>query len=88
MRRVALQAVKYGWGSWLKKMVSRCREFGWQEVGVEQVKDMPEAELKGMLESVAWWRVKREWSKDMEKKPELLMMRRMVEYGRSLLVQL
>ena len=53
LRRVALQAVKYGWGSWLKKMVSRCREFGWQEVGVEQVKDMPEAELKGMLESVA-----------------------------------
>ena len=87
MRRVALEAVNDK-ESWLKKMVSCCRKFGWQEVGAEQVKDMPEAELKGMLESVAWWRVKREWSKDMEKKPELLMMRRMVEYGRSLLVQL
>ena len=52
------------------------------------MKDMPKAEWKGMLESVAWWRVKGEWSKDLEKKPKLLMIRRMVEYGRSLLVQL
>ena len=88
LRRVALEAVKHGRWSWLKKMVSCCNEFSWQEVCVEQVKDMPEAELKGMLESVAWQRVKEEWSKYLEKKPKLLMIRRMVEYGRSLLVQL
>ena len=54
---MALEAVKYGKGSWLKKMVSRCREFGGQEVGADHVKGMPEAELKGILESVAWRRV-------------------------------
>ena len=59
----------------MKKMVNCCREFGWQEMGAEQVKDMPEAEVKGMLESVTWQRVKEEWSKDLEKKPKLLMMK-------------
>ena len=42
---------------------------------------MPETELKGMLESVAWWTVMEEWSMDLEKKPKLLMIRRMAEYG-------
>ena len=50
---------------------------------MEQVKDMPEAELKEMLESVAWRRVKEEWSKDLEKKPKLLMISRMVKYEES-----
>ena len=45
-------------------MVSCCREFGWQEVGAEHVKQM--ADLKGMLESVAWQRVKEERNEDLE----------------------
>ena len=53
MRRVAGEAVKYGKGSWMKKMINCCREFGWQKVGAEQVKNMLEVELKGMLESAA-----------------------------------
>ena len=44
----------------MQKMLSCCRKFGWQEVGAEQVQNMSEAELKGMLESVAWRRVKAE----------------------------
>ena len=47
-----MEAVKYGKGSWMQKIRSCCREFGWQEVGAEQ--------LKGMLESVEWWRVRAE----------------------------
>ena len=46
-----MEAVRYGKGSWMQKMLSCCREFGWQEVGAEQVQNMSEAELKGMLES-------------------------------------
>ena len=60
LRRVAMEAVKYGKGSWMQKMLSCCREFGWQVVGAEQVQNMSEAELKGMLESVAWQRVRAE----------------------------
>ena len=81
LRRVAVEAVKYGKGSWMQKMLSCCREFGWQEVGAEHVQNMSEAELKGMLESVEWRRVKAEWSKDLEMKPKLSMLRRTVECG-------
>ena len=65
----------------MKRMSSCGREFGWQEVGAEQVKDMSEAELKGMLESVAWRKVREEWSKELEKKPKLPMLRKIVECG-------
>ena len=40
MRRVAVEAVKYGKGNWMKRMSSCGREFGWQEVGAEQVKNV------------------------------------------------
>ena len=42
---------------------------------------MSVADLKRMLESVAWRRVRAEWSKDLEMKPKLSMLRRIVEYG-------
>ena len=29
LRRVAVEAVKYGKGSWMQKMLNCCREFGW-----------------------------------------------------------
>ena len=38
-------------------------------MGAKQVKDMSEAEVKGMLKSVARQGEKEEWSKDLEKKP-------------------
>ena len=57
------------------------REFGWQEVAAEQVKNMSEAELKEMPESVAWRKVREEWSKELEKKPKLVMLRKIVECG-------
>ena len=68
-----------GAGCMKKKMASCCREFGWQELSAEQVKDMSEAELKGMVESGAWRRVKEEWSKELEK-PKLSLMKKMIEY--------
>ena len=44
------------------------------------MKNMSEAELKGMLESAAWWKVREEWSKELEK-PKLVMLRKIVERG-------
>ena len=49
---------------------------------------MSEAEVKGMLESVAWWRVKEEWSKDLKKKPKLSMMKKIVKCGEESSVQM
>ena len=41
----------------MKKMVRCCRELGRELAGGghEQVRNLFETELKGMLESVAWW---------------------------------
>ena len=61
-------------------MTACCNDFGWQDVGVEQVKDMSENELKRMLESVAWRRVRKEWSQELENKPKLSMLKKIVEY--------
>ena len=74
----AVEVVKDGKGSWMQKMLTCCREFGLQEVGAEQVHNMSEAEWR-MLENGAWRRVRAEWSKDLEMKPKLLMLRRIVE---------
>ena len=32
IRRVATEAVKFGRGSWLRKISTCCKEFGWQEI--------------------------------------------------------
>ena len=40
---------------------------------------MSEAELKRMLESIAWRRVKEEWRDELEKKPKLMMLKKIVE---------
>ena len=42
---------------------------------------MSEAELKGVLESVVWRKVREEWSKELEKNPKLAMLRKIVECG-------
>ena len=60
--------------------ISLYNDFGWQDVGVELVKDLSENELKRMLESVAWRRVRKEWSQELENKPKLLMLKKIAEY--------
>ena len=61
-------------------MTACCNDFGWQDVGVEQYKDMSENELKRMLESVAWRKVRKEWSQELENKPQLSMLKKIAEY--------
>ena len=56
---MSVEAIRLNKGTWIKKMNACCNNFGWQNVGMEQVKDMSENELKKMLESVAWRRKKR-----------------------------
>ena len=38
IRRVATEAVKFGRGSWKRKMNMCCREFEWQEINMEEVR--------------------------------------------------
>ena len=43
------------------------------------------AELKGMLESIAWRRVKEEWRDELEMKPKLVMLKKIVELEEDLI---
>ena len=63
----------------MKRMVSCFERFGWQDLWAESVQGMSEAELKGMLESIAWRRVKEKWRDEFEKKPKLVMLKNIVE---------
>ena len=49
----------------MKRMVSCFEKLGWQDLGAESVWGKSEAELKGMLEIIAWRRVEGR----VEKKP-------------------
>ena len=80
LKRVSVEAIRLNKGTWIKKMTACCNDFGWQDVGGEQVKDMSENELKRMLVSVAWRTVRKEWSQELENKPKLSMLKKMAEY--------
>ena len=80
LKRVSVEAIRLNKGTWIKKMNACCNDFGWQNVRVEQVKDMSENELKRMLESVVWRRVRKEWSQELENKPKLSMLKNIAEY--------
>ena len=64
------------------RSIGRCVDnFGWQDTFVSGgvIRELSEADVKGMLLSVAWRNVKDEWRKEMHEKPKLLMMKLIVE---------
>ena len=62
IRQVATEAVKFGRGSWLRKMSMCCKEFGWEDVSMEGVRGLSNAEVKEMLESIAWSKTWEDWA--------------------------
>ena len=89
LRKVVLQAVECGRGSWMRSIGRYIGRFGWQDMSGGVVRELPEAKVKCMLLSVAWRNVKDEWRKEVHKKPKLSMMKligeREVEYTCALL---
>ena len=56
--------------------MSECvRDFGWNGMGVDAVKNLSDSEIQEMLESVAWSRVTSMIEKGMEDKPKLSLLR-------------
>ena len=76
IRRVATEAVKFGRGSWLRMISMCCKEFGWQEIKMKDVRGLYNTEVKEMLESIAWRKTREEWGREMEVKPKLTMSKR------------
>ena len=79
LRKVASQAVECEKGSWMRN-IGRCvGKFGWQDVSGGVIRELSEADVKGMLLSVAWRNVRDEWRKEMHEKPKLSMMKQITE---------
>ena len=79
IRQVATEAVKFGRGSWLHKMSMCCKEFGWKDVSMEGVRGLSNAEVKEMLESIAWRKTREEWGREMKVKPKLIMLKKITD---------
>ena len=62
------------------RSIGRCvGKFGWQDVSGSVIRELSEADVKGMLLSVAWRNVRDEWRKEMHEKPKLSMMKRITK---------
>ena len=63
----------------MRKMNMCCKEFGWQEINMEGVRGLSNAEVKEMLESIAWRKTWEEWGREMEVKPKLSMLQKIMD---------
>ena len=79
LRKVALQAVEWGKGCWIRSIAKCVGKFGWQDVSDEMIRELSQSEVNDMLLSVAWRNVRGEWKKEMHEKPKLSMMERIAE---------
>ena len=74
LRRVAIESVRHGHGSWIRKMARCCQDFDWENVGRMHIQNLSETELRGMLESVPWRKVQEKWREELERRLKLSTM--------------
>ena len=85
LRRVTTESVQHGKGSWMRKMARCCQDCDWENVGQPKIQKLSETELRGMLESVAWRKVKEKWREELERRPKLSTMQTIImECGEEL----
>ena len=81
LRKVALRAVEWRKGCWIRSIAKCVGKFGWQDVSGGMIRELSQSEVNDMLLSVAWRNVKEEWKKEMHEKPKLSMMELIAECG-------
>ena len=81
LRRIAVEAVRFGRGTWFGKMSVCWGQFGWNDVNVEALKELSDVEVREVLKAITWRKVRKEWDQEMETKPKLEMLKRIVRLG-------
>ena len=81
LRRIAVEAVRFGRGTWICKMSTCWGQFGWKDVNVEVLKELSTVEVREMLEAIAWRKTREEWGQEMETKSKLEILKRIVKLG-------
>ena len=57
LRRIAVEAVRFGRGTWIGKMSVCWGQFGWKDVNVEVLKELSDVEAREVLEAITWRKV-------------------------------
>ena len=78
LRKIARQAVECGKGVWVKNLAKCIGDFKWQGMGGDVMKSLTDAEIGDMLSSIAWRKVSSMWTKELEERPKLEMMKEIV----------
>ena len=81
LRRIVVEAVRFGRGTWIGKMSVCWGQFGWKDVNVEVLKELSDVEVREVLEAITWRKVRKEWDQEMETKLKLEMLKRIVRLG-------
>ena len=65
--------------SWMMKLQECLKSFGWDGVGVEEVRGLSSVEIKVMLETCAKRLIEDEWTCELSTKPKLATLRLLKE---------
>ena len=76
-----MEAVGFDRGTWIGKMSVCWGQFGWKDVNVEVLEELSDVEVREVLEAITWRKVQKEWDQEMETKPKLEMLKRIVRLG-------
>ena len=63
LRKVVLQAVKWGKGWWIRSIAKCMGKFGWQDVSGGIIEELSQSEVNDMSLSTAWRNVRGEWKR-------------------------
>ena len=69
LRKIAVEAVRFGRGTWIGKMSTCWGQFGWKADNMEVLKELSTVEVREMMEAIAWRKVHEEWGQELEMKP-------------------
>ena len=77
----AVEAVSIGNGCWVKNLQRAIEDFGWKDMDGSGVEGLSGREVADMLESCAWRMIQQDWWKDIEERPKLSVLRKVMELG-------
>ena len=82
VKRVAMEALSLkGKVKWHENLEQCLADFGWDDVRLDSLKDMSNAEVKYMIKNCAWREVTTMWVEELEERPKLHVLKELVSGG-------
>ena len=82
VKRVAMEALSLkGKVKWLENLEQCLADFGWNDVRLDGLKGMSNAEVKHMIKNCAWREVTTRWAEELEERPKLGVLKELFSGG-------